>query len=80
MVIFMLHLNCWEVSSSLVFVDQKRISPLVTSLRSEFQQLLDEFGERQEAIQVANIRGQWPARKNFKCKWCQVIDCQYSRG
>lgn len=69
-----------SVSSSLLFVDQQQSSPPLTSTRQDLKDLLDEFGDRSEMIQIANERGDWPAQKSYKCSWCGVITCKHKGG
>jgi len=66
-----------QVTSALVFVDHKKSSPPLTTSRLELQDLVQEFGDRSEAIQIANEKDDWPAKKCFQCRWCGVADCQY---
>lgn len=35
-----------------------------------------EFGDRSELIQLANESGNWPAKKNMFCKWCDALPSQ----
>lgn len=35
-----------------------------------------EFGDRAELIQLANESGQWPAKKNMFCNWCNALESQ----
>jgi len=69
-----------ESSSVFVFVDQKRTSPIIRSSREQFQELLDSFSERVEAINISEERDMWPPKKNWKCKWCKVHTCRHYRG
>lgn len=40
-----------------------------------------EFGDRAELIQMANESGNWPAKKNMFCKWCDALpsQCEFKR-
>lgn len=67
-----------DVSSVLVFVDQQRTSPIYKSNRVwDMQNLLNEFCDRSEAIQIAEERDTWPAQPNRKCRWCGIMSCNY---
>lgn len=35
-----------------------------------------EFGDRAELIQLANESGNWPAKKNMFCGWCDALPSQ----
>jgi len=74
-------LTTWDflktASSALVFVDHKKSSPVCKTTREELPDILGEFRDRSEAIQIAVERDEWPAKKNFNCRWCSVSDCQY---
>jgi hypothetical protein len=41
----------------------------------------EEFGDRAELIQMANESGNWPAKKNMFCKWCDALpsQCEFKR-
>lgn len=77
----MVALHKWNqlesVTSALVFVDHKKISPPVTTLRIDVDPIIDEFSDRSEAIQIAVERDTWPAKKCWKCRWCGVTTCRY---
>ena len=66
-------------TSTLLFVDQKRNSPPVTTPRSQMKGLIHEVEEKSEAVQISVERDDWPARQNWKCKWCAVETCRYAR-
>ncbi len=38
--------------------------------RDQYPELLHNFGERSELIQICNQSGNWEAKQNDKCKWC----------
>jgi len=65
------------VTSALVFIDQKKSSPPLTSSRLDLNSLVHEFGDRSEAIQIAVEKDTWEPTKNWGCKWCGVHDCKY---
>ena len=69
-----------SVSSVFCFVDHSKFGKQVTSTRDDLYALEQEFGERQEAIQVAAARNYWPPTKNFRCQWCNINDCQFVRS
>jgi hypothetical protein len=66
-------------TSTLLFVDQKRNSPPVTTVRAQLKSQLHEVEEKSEAIQISVERDDWPAKQNWKCKWCAVENCRYAR-
>lgn len=66
-------------TSTLLFVDQKRHSPPVTTVRSELKSQIHEVEEQSEAIQISVERDDWPATQNWKCRWCAVDTCRYAR-
>lgn len=66
-------------TSALLFVDQKRNSPPVTTFRTELKNQLHEVEEQSETIQISVERDDWPATQNWKCKWCAVDSCRYAR-
>lgn len=68
------------VSSVFCFIDHSQFGQKITSTRADLPALEDEFGERQEAIQIANERNDWPPTKNYRCQWCTVNDCQFVRS
>ena len=65
--------------AALVFIDQKKISPVLKTPRSHLDGIVDEFMDRSEAIQIAVQKDTWPATQCFQCRWCEVQDCQYIR-
>lgn len=69
-----------SVTSAFCFIDQNQFGKPVRSTRDDLTDLEDEFGERQEAIQIANERNSWPPQKNFRCRWCTVNDCEFVRS
>ena len=70
-----------SASSALLFVDQKRSSPVLTTNRSSLKDCIHEVMEQSEAIQIADQKDDWPAQKCFQCRWCGVHDCRYiTRG
>ena len=68
-----------SATSTLLFVDQKRNSPPVTTPRSELKSMLHEVEEQSELIQISIERDEWPATQSWKCKWCAVDSCKYAR-
>lgn len=66
-----------SVTSALVFIDHKKSSPPLTSSRLDLQNLVQEFSDRSEAIQIAIQRDSWQPTKCFQCRWCEVNTCQY---
>lgn len=44
--------------------------------RSDNDDIWHEFGDRAELIQMANESGNWPAKKNMFCKWCDSLPSQ----
>jgi len=41
-----------------------------TYTRDEYPDMLHEFGEKSELIQICNQSGNWPAKQNPRCRWC----------
>ncbi len=41
--------------------------------RADHEAIWLEFGDRAELIQLANESGNWPAKKNMFCKWCDAL-------
>ena len=69
-----------KVKTAYVYVDQKESSPK-TFHRSSFDQMWNDFGNRQELIQMANESGNWePKPSNMNCKWCPVTSCKNYKG
>lgn len=44
--------------------------------RVNLDNMWNEFGDRAELIQMANESGNWPAKKNMFCKWCDALPNQ----
>lgn len=40
--------------------------------RDQQRSIWEEFGDRQNLIQMANESGNWPAKQNMFCKWCDA--------
>ena len=79
---FQAHDDVKEVRSTYNFVEEtpeKRIEK-ATYKRHEPDSIWQKFGERAELIEIANERGEWPAKQNFGCKWCPVKTCKYQGG
>ena len=74
-------LKFWDqiesVTSALVFIDHKKSAPPVTTTRDQLADLIDEFSDRAEAIQIAEQKDDWPAQKYWGCRFCGVNDCRY---
>jgi len=71
-----------EVHTSLVFVDHKQSTPVDIIYRSELPNLIHEFSDRAEILQIAERKGQWPATPGNYCKWqcdCTKQQCQYAK-
>ena len=66
-----------SVTSALVFIDHKRSAPPVTTTREQLPDLVDEYCDRAEAINIAVEKDHFPAQQCFQCKWCGVVDCRY---
>ena len=44
--------------------------------RADNDDIWHSFGGRAELIQMANESGNWPAKKNLFCKWCDALPSQ----
>ncbi|RKZ71953.1 MAG: hypothetical protein DRQ48_01835 [Gammaproteobacteria bacterium] len=44
--------------------------------RDKLEHLWNEFGDRAELIQMTNESGNWMAKKNIFCKWCDALPNQ----
>lgn len=42
----------------------------------DHEDIWQEFGDRAELIQLANESGNWPAKKNMFCGWCDALPSQ----
>lgn len=58
-----------------VWVDHSQFTP-VAFTRDQFDRLERKFGDRAELLQIANEKGEWPAKANPYCKWCELTKLQ----
>lgn len=60
--------------------NQKPIYAEYTRVK-DAEAIWDEFGDRAELIQMANESGNWPAKKNMFCNWCDALpsQCEHKR-
>lgn len=69
--------------TSMVFIDHKESTPVVTFTRQkDYDSLLQEFGERSEVLQIAERNGDWPATPGDWCGWqcqCNKRQCKHAR-
>lgn len=68
------------VNTRYIYVDQKETEPK-TFHRSSYDQIWQDFGNRQTMIQIANETGNWEMKPTpFNCKWCPVNSCPNYQG
>ena len=64
-----------EVETAYVFVDSKQVEKM-TYYREDYQNIWDEFGERQELIQICNETNDWQEKPGaMACRFCPV-ECE----
>lgn len=69
-----------RVVTAYVWCENQEAKPSIQTYdRAQHQNLWLEFGDRGELVQMANESGNWPARKNSFCKWCDALptQCEY---
>lgn len=73
--------NIGEAQSSLVFIDQKQVSKVLATRRTQMAVEIEEFADRAEAIQIASEKDHWPPQQNQFCGRCEanVLQCEFKR-
>ena len=72
--------NIKKVLTCYVWVDHPKQPPVWAEYTDKDREhIWQEFGDRSELIQLANESGNWPAKKNIFCKWCDALpsQCEY---
>ena len=63
-----------RVLSAYIWLDHPSQAPIYAEYTSnDKEDIWLEFGDRAELIQLANESGNWPAKKNMFCKWCDAL-------
>jgi hypothetical protein len=79
-VIFRQYPKVKKVLAAYVWCEHPNQAPVMkTYQRSDMINIWQDFGDRAEHIQMANESGNWPAKKNMFCKWCDALpsQCEY---
>ena len=62
-----------RVTTAYVWCEHKDAKPAIQHYtRNDLEDIWQDFGDRQELIQLANESGNWPAKPNAFCKWCEA--------
>jgi hypothetical protein len=62
-----------RVLTAYVWAEHPAAKPTIAEYsRDQMADIWQEFGDRQEMIQMANESGNWPAKPNNFCKWCDA--------
>lgn len=74
---FQMYPQVRRVTTAYIWCEHPTTKPLTASYTYEQKDdLWHEFGDRAELIQMANESGNWPAKKNMFCKWCDALPNQ----
>ncbi len=66
-----------RVVTAYIWCENQEAKPTIQTYdRAQHENLWLEFGDRGELIQMANESGNWPAKKNPFCKWCDALPSQ----
>ena len=66
-----------RVLSAYVWLEHPTQAPVWAEYtRKDQEAIWMEFGDRAELIQLANESGNWPAKKNMFCGWCDASESQ----
>lgn len=71
-----------RVITAYVWCEHPASKPTIAEYsRTQLDNIWHEFGDRAELIQMANESGNWPAKKNMFCKWCDALPsmCEFKR-
>ena len=75
--IMVLYPNVKKVLTAYVWCEHPKDKPTWAEYeRHQLDNMWNEFGDRAELIQMANESGNWPAKKNMFCKWCDALPNQ----
>lgn len=67
-----------EVVVQFAYFDELTTTDAYTYTRDQMDWLIQPTKETLNQILEAHQTGIWPARKNFRCRWCEVRSCQHS--
>ena len=63
-----------KVLTAYVWCEHPDVKPVFAEYtRDDYEDIWEEFGDRSELIQMANESGNWPAKKNMFCRWCDAL-------
>jgi len=63
-----------RVLSAYIWLEHPTQAPIYKEYtRADQEAIWLDFGDRAELIQLANESGNWPAKKNMFCKWCDAL-------
>ena len=66
-----------RVLTAYIWLDHPTQAPVWKEFtKSDHEAIWLEFGDRAELIQLANESGNWPAKKNMFCNWCDALPSQ----
>ena len=69
-----------RVLTAYIWLDHPTQAPVWAEYtKKDHEDIWMEFGDRAELIQLANESGNWPAKKNMFCGWCDALpnQCEY---
>lgn len=66
-----------RVLTAYVWCEHENTSPTYAEYsRKDMEAIWQDFGDRQELIQMCNESGNWPAKPNHLCGWCEAREDQ----
>lgn len=65
-----------EVSTALVFIDHKVVTPARVTTRDQYPHLLRQFEDRSEMIQISAEKNEWVASPGSWCNWQCLLNNQ----